>query len=454
MSTTRKVEFGFIFVCSVLLGGCGSNESNPGSTNGPGASTPDASTGYDGPDTRPHDDCIPAGIDDGTPFSKTYRVRPIGTTSFQGTSYRIVTSMPWTYVLSSVQCHKNFPIVETDTHYIVDSKFELPYIKGVLDDVAWTPGVKNKGWAIGSNDDPEALVKKNGAMRPFVYHVNAGYEYGYFTYTNDPLPGDGIHYSAFRPTWVVHPNGAAYDMFFVNPAKPDDQGFAWPRHGNHWELDFGLYVDPTGHVHVPKPAKAKLGTLLGWDDYQACVVINKGSAPIPTTRTQFPGNESYYASETFLPGHAAPGAIGHRYWGQKGRTMEQVAIWEDDGAPGLNSPGNYHKPYSGGCDTKGYNFAHAEGFTWPELRAARTKMGDVPTRAQLYKVTLYRYEAKTRETKLLGTLSYEQREGGQWFPTGSGPEAHSLNDKNGRWIINGPVFRDRGDHVFAILEDL
>ncbi len=292
-------------------------------------------------------------------------------------------------------------------------------------------------------------------MRPFIYHVNAGYEYGYFIYNKDPLPGDPINYTGFRPTWVVHPDGAEYKMFFLDPAAPDSQGFEWPRHGDHWELNFGLYVDPTGHVYVPKPEKAALAShAAGWDDYHGCVTINKASAPIPTTRTQFPGNESYYASETFLPGYAAPGAPGHKYWGQKGRPMEEVAIWEDDGAPGLNSPGNYHKPYSGGCDKDGYNFAHAEGFTWPELRAARTVMGDIPTREQLYKITLYRYLGKDKTTELLGTLSYEQQANGEWIPTGSGPEVHSLNDKNGRWIVNGPVFQDRGDHVFAILEDL
>lgn len=399
----------------------------------------------------PSADCVPAGVDSSTPFSKTYRVLPVGQTTFDGTPYSIVTSMPWSYLLSSVQCHKSFPTVETETHYVVDSAFELPYIQGVMDDVSWTPGKKNRGWAIGSNDDPQALVAKNGAMRPFLYHVNAGYEYGYFTYTDDPLPGDSIRYSAFRPTWVVHPDGDAYTFFALDPAAPDKYGFSWPRHGDHWELNFGLYVDPTGHVYVPKTAP--LG-VKGWDDYQACVVINKGSAPIPTTRTQFPGNESYYASETFLPGYAAPGAIGHRYWGQKGRTMEEVALWEDDGAPGLNSPGNFHKPFSGGCDTVGYNFAHAEGFTWPELRAARTKAGDLVTREQLYKITLYQYVAKTKTTELLGTLSYDQQSDGQWIPTGSGPGAHSLNDKNGRWIINGHIYQDRGDHVFAILEDL
>ncbi len=447
------IKFGFCFLPTVLAacGGGGDASSGGGGTGGCcGGPWVD-----DGPDNRPDDACVSADIDNSTPFSKTYRVKHIGETSFQGTPYAIVSSMPWTYTLSAIQCKKAFPMEEKDTHYIVDSNFELPYIKGVTDDVAWTPGEKNKGWAIGSNDDPAELVQKNGGMRPFIYHVNAGYEYGYFTYNKDPLPGDPINYTGFRPTWVVHPDGAEYEMLFLDPAAPDSQGFEWPRHGDHWELNFGLYVDPTGHVYVPKPEKAVLASHdEGWDDYHGCVTINKASAPIPTTRTQFPGNESYYASETFLPGYAAPGAPGHKYWGQKGRPMEEVAIWEDDGAPGLNSPGNYHKPYSGGCDKAGYNFAHAEGFTWPELRAARTAMGDVPTREQLYKITLYKYLGKEKTTELLGTLSYEQQENGEWIPTGSGPEVHSLNDKNGRWIVNGPVFQDRGDHVFAILEDL
>ena len=454
----------FVLLLASLVAGCGgadatSSSDQAGGGGGPGGGQPGTAggccNGDDGPDQRPDESCLEDGVDNTTPFSKTYRVKRVGDTTFEGKPYAIVSTMPWTYTLSAVQCRKSFPMVETDTHYIVDSKFELPYIKGVTDDVAWTPGEKNKGWAIGSNDDPAAFVQKHGGMRPFLYHVNAGYEYGYFTYNNDPLPGDPIRFTGFRPTWVVHPDGNAFKMFFLDPAAPDSQGFEWPRHGQNWELNFGLYVAPTGHVYVPKPSKATLANHgEGWDAYHGCVTINKASAPIPTTRTQFPGNESYYASETFLPGYASSGASGHKYWGQKGRTMEETAIWEDDGAPGLNSPGNYHKPYSGGCDQAGYNFAHAEGFTWPELRAARTKMGDIPTREQLYKITLYKYLGKEKRTELLGTLSYEQQANGEWIPTGSGPEVHSLNDRNGRWIVNGPVFQDRGDHVFAILEDL
>ncbi|WP_395851946.1 hypothetical protein [Cystobacter fuscus] len=53
------------------------------------------------------------------------------------------------------------------------SNFELPYLPCLIDKVAWTPGSKNKGWAIGSNDDPAALVAKNGADRPFLYYVVA-----------------------------------------------------------------------------------------------------------------------------------------------------------------------------------------------------------------------------------------------------------------------------------------
>ncbi|MCB9586144.1 MAG: hypothetical protein H6718_12145 [Polyangiaceae bacterium] len=453
---------------TLTLVACGSDDSSAtggganggsGAAGGNGGSAGNGGTGNGGAGALGggggNPDCLPDNLDNTTPFSDVYRVLHLGDTTFQGEPYEIISAMPWTYTLSNVQCNKGFDVQETDTHYIVDSNFELPYIPGVMEDVAWIPGDKNKGWAIGSNDDPAELVQKNGGMRPFVYHVNAGYEYGYFIYNDDPLPDDPIRYTGFRPTWVVHPEGNDYTMFFLDSAAPDSQGFEWPRHGADWELNFGLYVDPDGKVYVPKAEKAALANHdEGWDDYHGCVTINRASAPIPTTRTQFPGNESYYPSETFLPGYASAGAPGHKYWGQKGRLMEEVAIWEDDGAPGLNSPGNYHKPYSGGCDQAGFNFAHAEGFTWPELRAARTEMGDVPTREQMYKITLYRYLGQEDRTEFLGTLSYEQQPNGEWIPTGDGPEVHSLNDANGRFIVNGPVFQDRGDHVFAVLEDI
>lgn len=399
------------------------------------------------PDGLVADDRYPV-LADG-PYAATYRMRVLGQVDFQGASYRVVNAMPWTYLASHVQAGKSFPVTATADHYVVDSHFELPYLPCLMDEVAWTPGAKNKGWAIGSNDDPAALVAKNGAGRPFLYHVVADDEYGYSTYT-EPVPGDPYRYSGFRPTWVVHPDGASYQTFYLDPAHPDRWGFGWPRHGDHWELNFGLFVDPQGKVYVPRKAPLALPQ---WDSYLECVVVNLADAPIPTTRTQFPGNESYYASDTFLPGLASPPSVGHRYWGQKGRTMDEVAVWEDDGTPDLPSPGNYHKPFSGGCDVKGYNFAHAEGFTWPALRAYRTAHGDVVARSQLYSVTVYKV-ARDGTSTLLGTLSYAQQGNGEWLPTGSGPEAHPLNDANGRWIINGPIFPDRGERAVAVIRNL
>jgi hypothetical protein len=387
-------------------------------------------------------------IEDG-PYAADYRLRVFGQVDFQGKAYPVVNAMPKDYLVSHVQAGKTFPVTETPEAYVVDSHFELPYLPCLMDEVAWTPGSKNKGWAIGENDDPAELVARNGAGRPLLYHVVTDNEYGYFTYT-EPLKDDPIRYSGFRPTWLVREEGGSPEMFYLDPQHPDRYDFEWPRHGEHWELNFGLYVDTAGKVYVPKKAPLALPQ---WDTYLECVVINEADAPIPTTRTQFPGNESYYASDTFIPGYAAPPSVGHRYWGQKGRSMREVAIWEDDGAPGLPSPGNYHKPYSGGCDTKGYNFAHAEGFTWPELRAYRTAHGDVVTRAQLYSITVYKV-ARDGAATLLGTLSYAQQANGEWLPTGSGPEAHSLNDRNGRWIINGPIFPDRGERAVAVLRNL
>ena len=445
---------------AAALGAGACSAGSLGSSGSDGGSNPATSTGSDGgsnPSSSPRIDgggatsaCgASSPILPGNRYADEYRLRVFGNITFQGNEYPIVNAFPWDYLVSYVQASKRFPTTETDDYYVVDSHFELPYVPCAMDEVAWTPGPKNKGWASDLNTDPADAVAKNGAMRPFVYHVVADNEYGYSTFT-EALPGDPIRYSGYRPTWVVHPQGTGYQMFYLDPTSPDKYGFAWPRHGAGWELNFGLSIDPAGKVYVPKKAPLAIKE---WDDYMECVVINLADAPVPTTRTQFPGNESYYAADTFIPGLAAPPAVGHRYWGQKGRKMSEVAVWEDDGGPNLPSPGNYHKPYGGGCDTKGYNFAHAEGFTWPELRAYRTSIGDVPTKAQLYSITLYKV-ARDGTATLLGTLSYEQQANGEWIPTASGPEAHSLNDRNGRWIINGPIFTDRGERAVAVVNNL
>src|SRR5262249_42603286 len=83
-----------------------------------------------------------------TPFGDTHRVLPLGKRTFEGKEYSIVTAMPWNYLASHEQCSKAFPMREFSTHYVVDSHFELPYIRGAMDDVAWTPGASNLGWAI------------------------------------------------------------------------------------------------------------------------------------------------------------------------------------------------------------------------------------------------------------------------------------------------------------------
>src|SRR5262245_25695791 len=125
-SATR---IGVCFLAGAVAG-CGSPDDSSSPSRDSGASQDGSSPGFDaGPDQRPAaQDCIPAGVDNSTPFSMTYRVKHIGDTSFEGKPYAIVSSMPWTYTLPAVQCGKTFPIVEADTHYIVDSNFELPYI--------------------------------------------------------------------------------------------------------------------------------------------------------------------------------------------------------------------------------------------------------------------------------------------------------------------------------------
>src|SRR5262245_4525059 len=91
----------------------------------------------DGPDLRPPDDCVTDGVDTTGPYAGTYRIKHLADTTYDGTPYPIISAMPWTYTLSAVQCDRDFPVEVTDTHYIVDSNFELPYLAGVTDEIAW-----------------------------------------------------------------------------------------------------------------------------------------------------------------------------------------------------------------------------------------------------------------------------------------------------------------------------
>ena len=283
------------------------------------------------------------------------------------------------YLLSSVQAGKTFPTTETDDYYAVESNFALPYIPCVMDEVAWTPGTTNKGWAIGTSGRPRRARAEERRRATLRLRRRRRQRIRLFTYTPIRCPATRVGHSGFQPTLGRPPRTEPRTRCSTSTRRaPTNTASRGRATGWAGSSIFGLFVDPKGVVYVPKRAPPAIP---GWDTYDECVTINLADAPVPTTRTQFPGNESYYAAETFIPGYAAPPGIGDRHWGQKGRPMSEVAIWEDSRRPtGLNSPGNYHKPYEGGCDTKGYNFTHAAGFTWPALRQHWTAHGDIPTK--------------------------------------------------------------------------
>jgi len=433
----------------VLLFACGSSDGETGSGDEPasgassGGGTAPGSSGSSGTTPPSAEPPPPPVIGGGDCDSGEFEIREIGKVAFQGTEYQVVSATPCEYVLSHARKGKTYAVEETATHYVVDSQFELPYLPGVMDTVAFTPGEKNLGWANGF--DVRAAVTELGGL-PLLYHVRPDYEYGYFTKYDDDL---GDIFGAFRPTWRFVETNGSLSMLTFQPPDP-----AWPRHRGGWnardinkEIGFGFYVDTAGKVYVPK------GIPFGrqeWNEELRCVVINQATSPVPVTRTQFPGDESYYMSHTMLPGYASVSSPGHLYWGHKGKPMRDVAKWDE------TLPGNFDKPFGGGCSFEGYSVAHAEGFTWPELRdKQRDKMraGEIAAipKENLYRVSVYVQEAPDREPELHGSLWYEWKDD-VWLPKSSGDKLISLDASRDTFRISGYV--PEGKRAFVVIQDL
>lgn len=430
---------GFAFVAA-----CGSS-ADDGATSDGGATTGGAGSGGSGTTKPPgrDDDPPPPVIAGGDCESGDFEVRDLGDVRFDGEDYEVTLATPCEYVLSHVQKDKDFPITETETFYVVESDFELPYIPGVMDDVAYTPGEKNRGWAIGH--DIAEIVAEIGPA-PFLYHVRPGYEYGYATDYDDDL---GDIFGAFRPTWRFSQQGDEVSLLFFDP--PDTE---WPRHRGGWnpreinqEIGFGLWVDKEGRVYVPKDVPLARRE---WQDDLRCVIVNRTNEPVPVTRTQFPGDESYYMAETILPGQAAVSSPGHLYWGHKGKKMIDVAKWDD------TLPGNFDKPFIWGCSPDGYNVGHAEGFTWPQLREEKRdeylagELDAIP-KENLYKLSVYKQESADAEPELQGEIHYEW-DGDEWLPRASGEHLIEMDASRPTHRISG--YLPEGRRAFIVIDEL
>ncbi|WP_437683362.1 hypothetical protein [Sorangium sp. So ce131] len=370
-------------------GGTGAHSGGTGGAGGGGGS---------GPSTPPY-------MDGG------YSIRTYGQVEFQGSTYRVSSAVHERYVNTP----KDHPFTETDTHYVVESDFDFPYIPGVTDDLIRYPGQKNLGWATGETNDVEARVIAAGGL-PLLYHVLPAHEYGYFVDTRDAMGGAE---TAFRPAWLwQRQDDGGYELFTIDLDDPDRYGFAWPRFRWPWSFDenlFGFQVDAAGRVYVPKGVALARPT---WDAASTCVLINLSSDLVSETRTQFPGDEDYYLGNTFLPGEGSIMTSGHIYWGLKGQPMWEADAWEAD-SPG----GNFRKPMGAGCGPEPYvnpdkllyglSINHAEGFTDPTQQAAHA--GEISA-AQLYRATVYK-QAPDGAIRKQVMLSYEPRPDGTFWPT-------------------------------------
>lgn len=390
---------------------------------------------------------LPPLVDASACTAGSFEMRKIAVQHYEDKDYDVIVAVPCEYVLSYVRKGVTYAIDEMPTFYVVHSNFELPYIPNVMDTVVFTPGDKNKGWANGL--DVVATVQKLGAL-PYLYHVRPGYDYGYFTKYDD---GVGGSYGGFRPTWLFTETAGNVTMDVFDPSKTA----TWPRHRGGWnptdinqQIGFGLFVTEKGDVYVPKnlPLARQM-----WTDPPQCVVINKASAPVPVTRTQFPGDESYYMAETFIPGYASVSSPGDLYWGHKGTKMVDVAKWD------VTLPGNFDKPIGGGCSADGYSVGHTNGFTWPELRDQmrdKTLAGQYPqiTKDQLYKVTVYEQKDASSPLVMQASIGYEWHgDVNEWYPTGTGDHLIPLDTTRGTYRISGHL-GDPAQRAFIVIEDL
>lgn len=477
-----------LLLLSTVVVACGSSDADSseagggGDTNG-GDSTPG---GGKGPNSGPSQgapshvptDCANATRDgysilDDKAYD-TYQIRKVGDVKFTryepGTEnivsedYQVVTALPKRLMVSEAHQGKTFATEEKDGYYVVDSNYAIPNIPCVTDDLVYAPIVKgfseptvtiggqNKGWPIQEDISAE-VAKYQGQKKMWVYTTWPGYRYGYW-FRDDA----GIH-----PTWLFTANAggdASFDLF--DPSKAN-----WPE-GAYNGVAFGLHIDPTGKVYVPKPQPITYPTrkdqpppptdlrlaYKDWNDDLKCVVINKSSAIIASTRTIWPGgSEAYYPAESFLPGYAVIGQDSDRYWGLKGRETDEASWWPGDDCVGPRCSGQSRMPFRNGCSIDGFDFGQGDGFNWLELKQHMIDIGVKIPAEQMYRIQIYKQDKPDQPAKMMVELYYEQDPDGKWQPKMKpGTNSYQLTTgDNPRYIVNGHIYD--GQRIFAVLLD-
>ncbi len=452
-----------------------------GATSGGGDSTTPVGPADESPSYVPTD-CSNAEEDGYSiledPTWDAYQIRKVGDITFTRyernasgeeavvtEDYQVVTAFPKRYLLSQVHAGRDFPIEERDGYYVVDSDYELPNIPCVTDDVIYAPIVsgfseptvtergQNEGWPI-QEDIAEEVALYQGKSKRWVYTTWPGYRYGYWF--RDAEGG-------IRPTWLF-----AADSDQVTFEKYSPANTAWPE-GAYNDIPYGLHIDDAGRVYVPKrqpiefpqrdgqappPEELKLA-YKDWDSELRCVVINRSSAIVASSRTIWPGgSEAYYPAESFLPGYAVIGQDSDGYWGLKGRETDEAAWWAGDDCVNGACSGQSRMPYRNGCRIDGYDFGQGDGFNWLELKDHMVELGVIIPREQLYRLKIYLQESADEPARMLAELYYEQDSEGRWQPK-LNPGTHTYNltgGNNPRYIINGHIWP--GQRVIGVIEDL
>ncbi len=413
------------------------------------------------------------------PTYDTYQIRKVGDITFSryemdengaevvvSEDYQVITAFPKRYLLSEVHGGQTFPTEDRGSYYVVDSDYALPNIPCVTDDIIYAPIVtgysepmviedgQNEGWPI-QEDIAAEVAKYEGTDRMWVYTTWPGYRYGYW-FRDDV----GI-----RPTWlfsVDHDTGdVSLDLYSAADAT-------WPE-GAYNDVPFGLHIDDMGRVYVPKqqpiefpqqdgrappPDEVRLA-YKDWDSELRCVVINKSSAIVASSRTIWPGgSEAYYPGESFLPGYAVIGQDSDRYWGLKGRETDEAAWWAGDDCVDGACSGQSRMPFRNGCSIDGYDFGQGDGFNWLALKDHMIDIGVIIGREEMYRVQVYLQEDPSQPARMLAELYYEQDAEGRWQPRLI-PGTHTYEMTGGdnpRYIVNGHIWQ--GQRVIAVIRDM
>jgi hypothetical protein len=188
---------------------------------------------------------------------------------------------------------------------------------------------------------------------------------------------------------------------------------------NDGSIELPAYEEGGGYKTYPL-------VIQNWDAIQRYTVINEADDVIPLSYTDYPGQEKYFASNTFLPGKAGvlPAYVEYEVYGNIGLTPRQtdlfvglkgdrpqdIMYWDQapEGGTFTEPGGQANKPYMMGADssTRGGLMTHscrlqiANSFFIARLEAAKLKH-------KLYDAEIYVDTEGNGNWELVARLSHQ-----------------------------------------------